>query len=105
MLGGSDMITAKMEQVVDLIADSPLEGAVFCELVSEMLRLEMRAELKSVLSEAGTTTIYVTHDQTEAVGLADRIAVLHAGRIQQIGAPAEVYAFPATTFAQLSVRC
>ncbi len=58
----------------------------------------MRAELKSVLRESGTTTIYVTHDQTEAMGLADRIAVLHAGRIQQIGAPAEVYAFPATTF-------
>jgi len=43
----------------------------------------MRAELKSVLREATTTTIYVTHDQTEAMGLADRIAVLHAGRIQQ----------------------
>jgi multiple sugar transport system ATP-binding protein len=40
----------------------------------------------------------VTHDQTEAMGLADRIAVLHAGRIQQIGPPAEVYALPATTF-------
>ena len=75
-----------------LLMDEPLSN------LDALLRLEMRAELKSVLREAGTTTIYVTHDQTEAMGLADRIAVLHAGRIQQIGAPAEVYAFPATTF-------
>ena len=75
-----------------LLMDEPLSN------LDALLRLEMRAELKSVLREAGTTTIYVTHDQTEAMGLADRIAVLHAGRIQQIGAPAEVYASPATTF-------
>src|SRR5215467_5253127 len=75
-----------------LLMDEPLSN------LDALLRLEMRAELKSVLLEAGTTTIYVTHDQTEAMALADRIAVLHAGRIQQIGPPAEVYAFPATTF-------
>ena len=75
-----------------LLMDEPLSN------LDALLRLEMRAELKSVLREAGTTTVYVTHDQTEAMGLADRIAVLHAGRIQQIGAPAEVYAYPATTF-------
>jgi multiple sugar transport system ATP-binding protein len=75
-----------------LLMDEPLSN------LDALLRLEMRAELKSVLREAGTTTIYVTHDQTEAMGLADRIAVLHAGRIQQIGPPDEVYAFPATTF-------
>ncbi len=75
-----------------LLMDEPLSN------LDALLRLEMRAELKSVLREAGTTTIYVTHDQTEAMGLADRIAVLHAGRIQQIGPPAEVYALPATTF-------
>jgi multiple sugar transport system ATP-binding protein len=75
-----------------LLMDEPLSN------LDALLRLEMRAELKSVLRAAGTTTIYVTHDQTEAMGLADRIAVLHAGRIQQIGAPAEVYGFPATTF-------
>ena len=75
-----------------LLMDEPLSN------LDALLRLEMRAELKSVLREAGTTTIYVTHDQTEAMGLADRIAVLHAGRIQQIGTPTEVYAFPATTF-------
>src|SRR6516165_6376645 len=75
-----------------LLMDEPLSN------LDALLRLEMRAELKSVLREAGTTTIYVTHDQTEAMALADRIAVLHAGRIQQIGPPAEVYAFPSTTF-------
>jgi len=75
-----------------LLMDEPLSN------LDALLRLEMRAELKSVLREAGTTTIYVTHDQTEAMGLADRIAVLHAGRIQQVGPPAEVYASPATRF-------
>ena len=75
-----------------LLMDEPLSN------LDALLRLEMRAELKSVLREAGTTTVYVTHDQTEAMGLADRMAVLHAGRIQQIGAPADVYRHPATTF-------
>jgi multiple sugar transport system ATP-binding protein len=75
-----------------LLMDEPLSN------LDALLRLEMRAELKSVLREAGTTTIYVTHDQTEAMGLADRMAVLHVGRIQQVGPPAEVYASPATTF-------
>jgi len=75
-----------------LLMDEPLSN------LDALLRLEMRAELKSVLREAGTTTIYVTHDQTEAMGLADRIAVLHAGRIQQVGPPADVYTSPATTF-------
>ncbi len=62
-----------------LLMDEPLSN------LDALLRLEMRAELKTVLQEAGTTTLYVTHDQTEAMGLADRIAVLHAGRIVQIG--------------------
>ena len=75
-----------------LLMDEPLSN------LDALLRLEMRAELKSVLLEAGTTTIYVTHDQTEAMALADRIAILHAGRIQQIGPPTEVYTFPATIF-------
>ena len=61
--------------------DEPLSN------LDALLRLEMRAELKAVLRAAGTTTIYVTHDQTEAMGLADRIAVMHDGRIEQIDAP------------------
>jgi multiple sugar transport system ATP-binding protein len=75
-----------------LLMDEPLSN------LDALLRLDMRAELKSVLHGAGTTTIYVTHDQTEAMGLADRIAVMHAGRIEQIAAPAEIYAHPATMF-------
>jgi multiple sugar transport system ATP-binding protein len=75
-----------------LLMDEPLSN------LDALLRLEMRAELKAVLQEAGTTTVYVTHDQTEAMGLADRIAVLHAGRIVQIDPPAELYRRPASTF-------
>ena len=75
-----------------LLMDEPLSN------LDALLRLEMRAELKSVLREAGTTTVYVTHDQTEAMGLADRIAVLYAGRIQQLARPAEIYSHPATRF-------
>ena len=75
-----------------LLMDEPLSN------LDALLRLEMRAELKTVLQAAGTTTLYVTHDQTEAMGLADRIAVMHAGRIVQIDAPAEMYRHPATRF-------
>jgi putative spermidine/putrescine transport system ATP-binding protein len=59
------------------------------------LRLEMRAEIRRIHRELGRTTIYVTHDQDEALSMADRIVVLHAGTVQQIGAPEEVYAQPA----------
>jgi multiple sugar transport system ATP-binding protein len=72
--------------------DEPLSN------LDALLRLEMRSELKAVLREAGTTTIYVTHDQTEAMGLADRIAVMYGGGIDQIGPPLAVYARPATRF-------
>jgi multiple sugar transport system ATP-binding protein len=62
------------------------------------LRAELRRELKALHQELGTTMIYVTHDQVEAMTLATRVAVMRAGRIQQIGPPAEVYAKPANTF-------
>ncbi len=75
-----------------LLMDEPLSN------LDALLRLEMRAELKTVLEQAGTTTIYVTHDQTEAMGLADRIAVMHGGRIVQIDTPTEVYRHPRTKF-------
>ncbi len=75
-----------------LLMDEPLSN------LDALLRLDMRAELKEVLREAGTTTIYVTHDQTEAMALADRIAVLHSGRIEQIGTPSDIYHTPATRF-------
>lgn len=75
-----------------LLMDEPLSN------LDALLRLEMRTELKTVLQAAGTTTIYVTHDQTEAMGLSDRIAVVHDGRIEQVGTPVEVYNHPATRF-------
>jgi multiple sugar transport system ATP-binding protein len=75
-----------------LLMDEPLSN------LDALLRLQMRAELKSVLTEAGTTTIYVTHDQIEAMGLADRIAVMHEGRIVQEAEPNEVYRRPRSMF-------
>ena len=75
-----------------LLMDEPLSN------LDALLRLEMRAELKTVLQAAGTTTLYVTHDQTEAMGLADRIAVMHAGHIVQVAPPAEIYRHPASRF-------
>ncbi|MFI4987085.1 MAG: ABC transporter ATP-binding protein [Alphaproteobacteria bacterium] len=62
------------------------------------LRVQMRRELRELQRRLGKTTIYVTHDQTEALALSDRIAVLSAGRIEQIGTPREIYERPATTF-------
>ena len=75
-----------------LLMDEPLSN------LDALLRLEMRSELKSVLSASGTTTVYVTHDQTEAMGLADRIAVMHKGVIEQIDRPQPLYERPATRF-------
>jgi multiple sugar transport system ATP-binding protein len=62
------------------------------------LRTSARDELKEFQRRVGITTVYVTHDQVEAMGLGDRIAVLNAGRIQQIGTPDEIYDNPANTF-------
>ena len=62
------------------------------------LRVQMRAELQSLHRRLSTTSLYVTHDQVEAMTLAHRMIVMNAGRAEQIGAPLEVYARPATTF-------
>jgi len=62
------------------------------------LRSEMRVEIRWRQRELGTTTFYVTHDQVEAMSMADRIAVLDSGRIQQLGTPAEIYNHPANLF-------
>jgi iron(III) transport system ATP-binding protein len=75
-----------------LLLDEPLSN------LDAKLRVEMRAELKALQRELGITAIYVTHDQEEANAVADRIAVLDQGRIQQIGAPAELYDHPANRF-------
>ncbi len=62
------------------------------------LRTEMRAEIRWRQRDLGTTTFYVTHDQVEAMSMADRIAVLEAGKIQQLGTPADIYNHPANLF-------
>jgi len=62
------------------------------------LRVQMRTEIKRLRDRVATTTIYVTHDQVEAMTLADRIVILNHGRIEQIGTPEEVYDTPATVF-------
>ena len=75
-----------------ILMDEPLSN------LDALLRLEMRAELKGVLAESKTTTIYVTHDQVEAMSLADRISVMNGGRIVQSADPVEVYRNPAARF-------
>jgi ABC-type sugar transport system ATPase subunit len=62
------------------------------------LRVQMRTEIKRLRERVATTTIYVTHDQVEAMTLADRIVILNHGRIEQIGTPEQVYDTPATVF-------
>jgi multiple sugar transport system ATP-binding protein len=62
------------------------------------LRVQMRAEIKELHQRLSTTTIYVTHDQIEAMTMADKIVVMHAGRVEQIGAPLELYDRPANLF-------
>jgi multiple sugar transport system ATP-binding protein len=62
------------------------------------LRVQMRTEIKKVHQKVTTTTVYVTHDQIEAMTLADRVVVMNAGRIEQIGTPDEVYHRPVTRF-------
>ncbi|HWB73210.1 MAG TPA: ABC transporter ATP-binding protein [Egibacteraceae bacterium] len=74
------------------LLDEPLSN------LDAKLRTAARDELKQFQQRIGTTTIYVTHDQVEAMGLGDRIAVLHEGRIRQLGPPAAVYEDPADTF-------
>jgi len=75
-----------------LLLDEPL-GALDLKL-----REEMQIELKAIQQQVGITFIYVTHDQEEALTMSDRLAVFNKGRIEQIGAPAEVYERPATRF-------
>ena len=75
-----------------LLLDEPF-GAL-----DKNLRLDMQIELKRIQREAGLTAIMVTHDQEEALSLADRIAVFSAGRLEQFGTPQEIYDRPATRF-------
>jgi iron(III) transport system ATP-binding protein len=72
-----------------LLLDEPLSN------LDAKLRLEMRAEIRRVCKEFNLTTVYVTHDQKEALSISDRMAILDSGRIRQVGSPREVYRRPA----------
>src|SRR4051794_35665418 len=71
-----------------VLMDEPLSN------LDAKLRLEMRQEIRRIHATLGSTTIYVTHDQEEALSLADRIVVLREGEIRQVGAPEQLYASP-----------
>ncbi|HST49095.1 ABC transporter ATP-binding protein [Jatrophihabitans sp.] len=95
--GGQQQRVALARAIVNkpavLLLDEPL-GALDLKL-----RRQMQVELKRIQTEVGLTFVHVTHDQEEAMTMADTIAVMNAGRIEQLGAPAELYENPATTFA------
>ncbi len=75
-----------------LLLDEPLSN------LDAKLRLEMRSEIRRICKQAGLTAIYVTHDQKEALSIADRLAVMRDGLVEQIGTPAQVYRQPANRF-------
>ncbi|MBK0328510.1 ABC transporter ATP-binding protein [Rhodobacteraceae bacterium F11138] len=75
-----------------LLLDEPLSA------LDANLREDMRVELKRIQHQIGVTTVFVTHDQSEALAMSDRIVVMSAGRVEQVGTPEEVYNTPASTF-------
>jgi putative spermidine/putrescine transport system ATP-binding protein len=75
-----------------LLLDEPLSA------LDAKIRVALRKEIRAIQRQLGITTVYVTHDQEEALSLSDRVVVMSEGRIEQIGAPPEIYNFPATPF-------
>jgi putative spermidine/putrescine transport system ATP-binding protein len=75
-----------------LLLDEPLSA------LDAKIRISLRQEIRAIQRQLGITTVYVTHDQEEALSLSDRVVVMSEGRIEQIGAPASIYNFPATPF-------
>ncbi len=75
-----------------LLLDEPLSA------LDAKIRVELRSEIRRIQQQLGITTIYVTHDQEEALSLSDRVVVMNAGRVEQIGAPFAIYNYPATGF-------
>ena len=75
-----------------LLLDEPLSA------LDAKVRVQLREEIKRIQTEVGTTTLFVTHDQEEALAVADRVGVMKSGRLEQLGAPADVYLSPATAF-------
>ena len=75
-----------------LLLDEPLSA------LDARVRNQLRAEIRRVQQRLGTTTLFVTHDQAEALSIADRVGVMYGGRIEQLGTPEEIYDHPATPF-------
>jgi ABC-type sugar transport system ATPase subunit len=88
---------AIIREPVAFLMDEPLSN------LDALLRVQMRSELLKLHKRVGRTTIYVTHDQIEAMTMADRIVVLRDGVMQQVGTPSEVYSRPANTFTAIFV--
>ena len=83
---------AIVRQPAVFLMDEPLSN------LDAKLRISTRAQIKHLHHEIGATTIYVTHDQSEAMTLADRVVVMHGGRVQQVGSPTEIYDRPINRF-------
>jgi putative spermidine/putrescine transport system ATP-binding protein len=75
-----------------LLLDEPLSA------LDALVRVQLREEIRRVQTQLGITTVYVTHDQEEALSISDRVAVVYAGGIEQLGTPAEIYGAPSTRF-------
>jgi putative spermidine/putrescine transport system ATP-binding protein len=75
-----------------LLLDEPLSA------LDAKVRVQLREEIRRIQLELGITTLYVTHDQEEALSVSDHVAVMYGGRIEQMGSPAEMYSAPATPF-------
>jgi putative spermidine/putrescine transport system ATP-binding protein len=75
-----------------LLLDEPLSA------LDAKVRVQLRDEIRRIQSSVGTTTLFVTHDQEEALAVADRVGVMRAGKLEQLAAPAEIYQRPATAF-------
>ena len=75
-----------------LLLDEPLSA------LDAKVRVQLRDEIKRIQTEVGTTTLFVTHDQEEALAVADRVGVMRAGKLEQLAAPADIYLTPATPF-------
>jgi iron(III) transport system ATP-binding protein len=75
-----------------LLLDEPLSN------LDAKLRIELRSEIRRICKETGITTVYVTHDQKEALSMADRVAIMRAGRVEQIGSPEDLYRRPGSRF-------
>ena len=75
-----------------LLLDEPLSA------LDAKVRVQLREEVRRIQLELGITTLYVTHDQEEALSISDRVAVMSAGRVEQLGTPAQIYSGPRTAF-------